>query len=89
MTILITGATGNIGGEVIKQLAAKNAPLRALVRDLNKAAGLSQQGVELVQGDFLHPETLLTALQGIEKAFIVTANDPRQVEMESNFVDAA
>lgn len=89
MTILITGATGNIGGEVVKYLMQKKMPLRALVRDPSKAVKLKEQGIELVQGDFLQPEKLFAALQGIEKAFLVTANDPRQVEMESNFIDAA
>jgi sugar lactone lactonase YvrE/uncharacterized protein YbjT (DUF2867 family) len=89
MTILITGATGTIGGEVVKQLAAKNLPIRAFVRNPSKAARLKQLGVEIAQGDFLHQDTLEAALQKIEKAFLVTANDPRQVEMESNFIDAA
>ena len=89
MTILITGATGNIGGEVIKYLMEKKICVRALVREPSKAVKLKEQGIELVQGNFLQPETLLAALQGIEKAFLVTANDPRQVEMESNFIDAA
>ncbi|MBW4567631.1 MAG: SMP-30/gluconolactonase/LRE family protein [Tolypothrix carrinoi HA7290-LM1] len=89
MTILITGATGTIGGEIVKQLAAKNLPIRAFVRNPSKAARLKQLGVEIAQGDFLHQDTLEAALQGIEKAFLVTANDPRQVEMESNFIDAA
>lgn len=89
MTILITGATGNIGGEVIKYLIDKKIPLRALVRDPSKAVKLEEQEIELVQGDFLQPETLLAALQGVEKAFLVTANDPRQVFMESNFINAA
>lgn len=40
MTILITGATGNIGGEVIKHLLAQDVPIRELVRDLKKAAKL-------------------------------------------------
>lgn len=45
--------------------------------------------MEIAQGDFLHQDTLEAALQKIEKAFLVTANDPRQVEIKSNFVDAA
>ena len=89
--ILITGATGTIGSEVIKHLIGTNTntPLRALVRNVKKASGLQERGVEIVQGDFLDRDSLKVALQGVEKAFLVTANAPRQVEMESNFVDAA
>jgi len=89
MTILITGATGNLGGEVVKHLVGKQFSLRVLVRDLAKATHLKEQSIEVAQGDFLHPDTLDAALQGIEKAFLVTSNDLRQVEMESNFVQAA
>lgn len=89
MTILITGATGNIGGEVSNHLIEKKLPLRALVRDRHKASQLEAQGVELAQGDFSQPDTLDAALQGIEKAFLVMPNDLHQVDLESNFIDAA
>jgi uncharacterized protein YbjT (DUF2867 family) len=89
MTILITGATGNIGGEVLHHLSGKNLPLRALVRDVAKAAQLKERGIELAQGDFTQPESLDAALQGIEKAFLVMTNHPQQVELECNFIDAA
>ncbi|NJL39471.1 MAG: SDR family oxidoreductase [Leptolyngbyaceae cyanobacterium RM2_2_4] len=89
MTILITGATGNIGGEVVKHLIEKEIPLRALVRDRAKAANLAAQGVELAQGDFSQPDSLDAALQGVEKAFLVMPNDLHQVELECNFIDAA
>lgn len=89
MTILITGATGNIGGEVIKSLLTKNAPIRGLVRDLKKAAKLEEQGVQLAKGDFSELLSLEKALQGIEKAFLVTSNLPNQVELECNFIDLA
>jgi uncharacterized protein YbjT (DUF2867 family) len=89
MTILVTGATGNIGGEVIQHLLGKNVSIRGLVRDLKKGAKLSEQGVELAQGDFSQPESLDIALQGVEKAFLVTSNLPNQVEVECNFIDAA
>jgi uncharacterized protein YbjT (DUF2867 family) len=89
MTILITGATGNIGGEVVQRLIEKNAPIRGLVRDPKKATKLTQQGIELAVGDLSQPETLEAALQGIEKAFLVLPNLPNQVELECAFIDAA
>lgn len=89
MTILVTGATGNIGGEVIRHLLNQKAPIRGLVRDLKKAGPLKSQGVELAQGDFSQPESLEAALQGIKAAFLVMPNHPQQVELECNFIDAA
>lgn len=89
MTILVSGATGNIGGEVIRHLLERNAAIRALVRDRAKAATLEAQGVELVQGDFNQPETLEAALRGTDAAFLVMSNDPQQVQLECSFIDAA
>lgn len=89
MAILITGATGNIGGEVVNHLIEQKTPLRAFVRDRTKAAKLEARGIELAQGDFSQPDTLEAALKGIEKAFLVMPNDRRQVELESAFIDAA
>jgi uncharacterized protein YbjT (DUF2867 family) len=89
MTILVTGVTGNIEGEVVKHLVDKKMPLRALVRDRAKASKLATQGIELAQGDFSQPNSLDAALQGIDKAFLVMPNNPHQVELECNFIDAA
>ncbi|XQQ07871.1 MAG: SDR family oxidoreductase [Leptolyngbya sp. IPPAS B-1204] len=89
MTILVSGATGNIGGEVIRHLLERKASIRALVRDRQKAANLEAQGVELAQGDFNQPETLEAALRGAETAFLVMPNDSHQVRLEGNFIVAA
>jgi uncharacterized protein YbjT (DUF2867 family) len=89
MTILVTGATGNIGGETIQHLLHQKAKIRGLVRDPQKATKLETQGVELVQGDFSQPDSLDTALEGIDTAFLVMPNHPHQVELECNFIDAA
>jgi uncharacterized protein YbjT (DUF2867 family) len=51
--ILVTGATGNVGGAVVRELAARRAPVRALVRDRSRA-GLPE-GVDAVSGDLELP----------------------------------
>jgi uncharacterized protein YbjT (DUF2867 family) len=66
--ILVTGATGNVGGELVRALAATGEEPRALVRE-NAAAGLPA-GVESVPGDLNRPETLSAALTGARGLFL-------------------
>jgi uncharacterized protein YbjT (DUF2867 family) len=68
--ILITGATGHIGTHLIKQLAAKGYPVRALVHSREKAAGLPQE-VERVTGDLARPATLSAAVDGVDRVFLL------------------
>jgi uncharacterized protein YbjT (DUF2867 family) len=87
--ILVTGATGNNGQEIVKQLVAAGQAVRILVRNPEKATDLQALGVEVAIGDLDHSETLDRALQGIEKALLLPANSPQQVEQEQRFIDAA
>lgn len=68
--ILVTGATGDVGGEVTRQLVRAGAKVRVLARDPAKAVKLGLD-VEIAQGDLLRPETLDRAFQGVEKAFLM------------------
>lgn len=86
MSILVTGATGTLGGAVTRELLSAGQQVRALVRDPDKAFALEDSGAELVQGDLAKPETLDPALQGIDRAFLLTQPS---VELETNFVEAA
>jgi len=62
--ILVTGATGLNGSELVRRLAAKGIPSRALVRNLAKAQPLAAlPGVEVVEGDMARPESLVEALR--------------------------
>lgn len=67
-TILVTGATGNVGRQAVSQLLATGAAVRAFVRD--PAAALPD-GAEAVQGDLSEPETLRWALEGVDFVFLV------------------
>ena len=88
--ILITGGTGTTGGDIVRQLAEAGAKgARALVRDPGKADFIRDAGFEVVRGDFDRPETLDAALEGVERALLLSAPDPRTVEQQSNFIEAA
>jgi uncharacterized protein YbjT (DUF2867 family) len=87
--ILVTGATGTNGQEVIKRLAAQNVQVRAMVRDRNRASAIADLNVEIVEGDFDHPETLLNALTGVDRAFLLTNSTERAEAQQLAFVEAA
>lgn len=87
--ILVTGATGTNGSEIVKRLAAQNVPVRAMVRDRNRANAIALPNVEVVEGDFDRPETLLSALSGVDRAFLVTNSSEHAEAQQLAFVDAA
>jgi uncharacterized protein YbjT (DUF2867 family) len=88
-TILVLGATGNIGSQVVKQLAAAGANVRAAVRSPRKAEALKGEGVSLVEFDTDKPETVEAAFQGVDKAFFLTPLVPDMVELSANLVEVA
>ncbi len=87
--ILVTGATGKTGVDVVRGLAIVGAGARALVRDAAKAQFLRRPGVEVVVGDLEKPDTLRAALRGVERVFLCSAADPKQVELQGNMIKAA
>jgi uncharacterized protein YbjT (DUF2867 family) len=87
--ILVTGATGNNGQELVRQLTEMGQRVRALVRKPADAAKLNQSNIEVMTGDFDLPETLETALQGVEKAFLLTPVAERFVQWQQDFIEAA
>jgi uncharacterized protein YbjT (DUF2867 family) len=87
--ILVTGATGKVGREVVRQLSAAAVPLRALVRDPVRASHIRLPGVEIAVGDLARPESLDAALAGVDRMFLCSAADPGQVDLQRNGIEAA
>ncbi len=98
MKAFVAGATGESGRRIVQELIARNIPVRALVRDAEKAKGILPVDVELVVGDVLTPESLTAALgdstvllcaTGAKPSFDPTG--PYKVDFEGtkNLVDAA
>jgi uncharacterized protein YbjT (DUF2867 family) len=71
MTILVTGATGNVGTHVVHQLVKRGAEVRALVRDPAKAE--LPPGVAVAQGDLLDVDSMRSALAGVSTLFLLNA----------------
>lgn len=86
--ILVTGASGTVGGEVVRQIAAEGAPVRALVRSQEKAAMLEGPGIETAIADLADPGSLDAVLTGVDHAFLASSIPPNQVELQGNFVEA-
>ena len=71
MTILITGATGTVGRQVVEQLVKRGADVRTLVRDPSKAS--FSAGVDVFQGDLLDVDSLRKAFSGVSTLFLLNA----------------
>jgi uncharacterized protein YbjT (DUF2867 family) len=87
--LLVTGATGTTGMEVLRALKARGVEARALVRDETKAHYLRGLGFDPATGDLGDPRTLGPALDGVEKAYLVSAIGPMQSEFEQAFLETA
>src|ERR1700722_16119790 len=72
MRILVTGGTGKVGSEVIKELVKRNVSVRALIRK-QEASTTMPEGVEVSLGDLLDPVAMRKSLDGIDKLYLLNA----------------
>ncbi|GGB50573.1 NAD(P)-dependent oxidoreductase [Roseibium aquae] len=74
--IAVTAANGQLGRLILKQLAhLTGTPVRALVRTPEKARDLATAQVSVVKGDYNDPESLRSALEGVERLVLISGND--------------
>ena len=89
-TVLITGATGQIGGDTLRNLLEDDSiTLVAAVRSAAKAKPFEALGIRTVMLDFDKEETLAPALQGIDRALLVTGYTVDMLRQSKAFLDQA
>lgn len=98
MKAFVAGATGQTGRRIVQELVKREIPVRALVRDLDKARSVLPAEVEIVVGDVLQPESLSRAIADSTVILCATGatpsfdpTEPYKVDYEGtkNLVDAA
>jgi len=67
----VTGITGNVGGEVARNLLAAGQPVRGVVRDIGKGETWAKRGCELVEADINNMAALTSAFKGVDGVFVL------------------
>lgn len=86
--ILITGATGKIGKELILDLTARRSSFKVMTRSKEAEKAFLAKGIKAVHADFARPESYADALANIQTVFLLTTPDPDCLATERNFLAA-
>jgi uncharacterized protein YbjT (DUF2867 family) len=78
MNILVTGGTGTVGSQVVRELLSRGAQVQVLTRDPAKAAKLPA-GAKAVTGDLMKVETVRRVFKGVDGVFLINAVSPTEV----------
>ena len=88
--ILVTGAAGLTGSIVVHEFARHGLPVRALVRQPAQAAQFDAlPTVDVVTGDMLAPKTLAPALDGVDRALMISTAGVQMIDTQCTFIEAA
>ena len=78
MNILVTGGTGTVGSQVVRELLSRGAQVQVLTRDPAKAAKLPA-GVKAVTGDLIKVETVRRVFKGVDGVFLINTVSPTEI----------
>jgi len=82
MTIFVTGATGTVGGHIVKQLLSKNVEVKAMSRNPENTSLPPE--VHIAVGDLNHPDTLQLHLQNVDSLFLITQSEQTDARFLAN-----
>jgi uncharacterized protein YbjT (DUF2867 family) len=87
--ILVTGSTGNVGCEVVKQLATVGHKVRALVQNEGDAKRRFPTNVDIVKGNLNDPTTIDAAMAGVDRIYLIAPLTPQLTQHDSTVIKAA
>lgn len=87
--ILVTGATGTVGSQVIEQLAGRGVPVRAGCHHPDRAGWIRDLGIEVVPFDFTREATIDAAMREVDHLFLLTPPGVNQAEEAKRAIDVA
>jgi uncharacterized protein YbjT (DUF2867 family) len=88
-TVLVTGATGNVGTHLVPELRRRGAEVRAFVRDEDRARAVLGPDVDLATGEYDDPDSIAAAMRGVDRVFLLAPSHPDMVTWEGRVLDAA
>ncbi|WP_283135479.1 NmrA family NAD(P)-binding protein [Rhizohabitans arisaemae] len=90
MSILVTGATGTVGGSLVRQLVQAGQAVRAITRNPGStAAAALPKEVEVVRGDYSRPESLVPTFAGVERMFLVSVEEAAEPAVTAQILGLA
>lgn len=90
--LLITGATGQLGSQIVSELTAKYpiAQLSVLARSSEKGLPFTEKGITVKIGNYQDPSSLVEAMQGIDSVLLISSSDFNdRIGQHKNVIDAA
>ena len=86
--ILVTGATGKVGKELVNDLRARKCDFKVMVRSKEAEKAFESRGIKVAHGDFERPASYAEALTGIQQVFLLTTPHPDCPKLEREFLKA-
>lgn len=86
--ILVTGATGKIGKELVNELRTRKAGFKVMARSKDAEKAFDSKGIKVVHGDFERHGSYADALTGVQQVFLLTTPSPDGVRIEGDFLKA-